>query len=98
MPLRSPLSLLQRDLVPIPDLNPDLYLIVDTPEGAATLDLFIPLLWGDLDLDPDLVLTSQEDHPIPLTSLSSPLFGISGGRRRQGQRRQGKLKRREYWG
>ena len=54
-----------------PDLNPDLDLVANAPEAGVPLELFLSLLWGDLDLNPDLVLASQEDPPIPLTSLLS---------------------------
>ena len=69
LPLCSPCSLLQFNLNPDPDLDLDLDLVIDAPELAVPLDLFLPLLREDLDLDPDLVLVSQEDAPVPLLSL-----------------------------
>ena len=69
LPLRSLRSHLQRDLDPDPDLNPNLDLVVDTPEVAVPLYLFLPLLQGDLSLDPDLVLVLQEYPPTPFLSL-----------------------------
>ena len=64
--LHSPRSLLRRDLDPDPDLNPHLDLVVDAPEAAVPVDLLLPLILGDLNLDPDLVLASHEDPPILL--------------------------------
>ena len=65
LPLRSPCSLLLRDLDPNPGLDLDLNLVVDNPKAAVPLDLFLLLLRQDLDLDPELVLTSQEDPLFP---------------------------------
>ena len=56
MPLCSPRSLLRRNIDPDPDLDPELDLVTDSPEAAVPLDLFLLLLQGYLDLDPDLVL------------------------------------------
>ena len=64
--LCSPQSLLRRNLDLNSDLNPELNLFVNGPDAAVPLDLFLPLLWGDLDLNPDLFLAFQEDPPIPL--------------------------------
>ena len=73
--LHSPCSLLRRNLNPDPDLDPNFDLVVDAPEAAVPLDLFLPLIHGDLDLDPDIFLASQEAPPIPLpSSLSPPLL------------------------
>ena len=55
LPLYYPLSLLWRDLDTNHDLDPDLNIVVDAPKAAVPMDLFLPLLQGDLDLDPDLV-------------------------------------------
>ena len=66
LPLRTPRSLLQRNLDPNTDLDPDLDLVVDAPEAAGPLDLFLLLLRGDLDLNPDLVLALQEYPPVLL--------------------------------
>ena len=66
LPLRSPRSLLRRDPDPNPDLEPDLDLFINATEASVPLDLLLPLLWGYLDLNPDLVLASQEDTPTPL--------------------------------
>ena len=56
MPLRSPRSLLQRNLDTEPYLDPELDLVIDAPEAAVLLNLFLPLLQCYLDLDPDLFL------------------------------------------
>ena len=64
--LCSPHSLLRRNINHNPDLDPDLDLVVNAPEAALPLDLFLPLLWGDLNLYPDLVLALQEYPLIPL--------------------------------
>ena len=48
LPLRSPRSLLRRDIDPVIDLDPDLDLIVNDPEAAVPLDLFLPLLQGEI--------------------------------------------------
>ena len=66
LPLRSPCSLLRHNLYPDPDLDPDLDIVVDAPEAAVPLDLFLPLLQRDLNLDPDLLLALQDD---PTTTL-----------------------------
>ena len=60
LPLRSPCKLLQCNIDPDPDLNPDFNLVVDAPKAAVPLDVFLPLLRRGLDLDPDLVLALQE--------------------------------------
>ena len=72
MSFRSPCSFLWRDLYPYPDLDPDLNLVVDDTEAELPLDLFLPLIWGDLDLNPDLVLTQKENPPTSLPLLLSP--------------------------
>ena len=46
LPLRSPHSLLLLDLDPDPDLDLDLNLVVDAPEAAVPLDLFLLLIRG----------------------------------------------------
>ena len=74
LPLRPPCILLRRDLDPNPDLDLCLNLFVDAPEAVVPLDFFLSLIRGDLDLGPDLVLTSKEDHPIPLPSSYLPSF------------------------
>ena len=73
LPLHSPHSLLQHYINPNPDLNPDLDLVVDAPKALVPLDLFLTLLRGGLNFNPDLLLVFQEDPPIPLLLLASPL-------------------------
>ena len=70
LPLRSLHSLLQNNLDS--DLDLDLDLVVYAPKSEVPLDLFLVLLQGDLKLDPDLVLVSQENPTIPLPSSLSP--------------------------
>ena len=78
MPLCSPRSLLQRNIDPDPDLDPDLDIFINALKAAVPLDLFLLLLWGCLELDPDLVLASQEYPPIHLPSLLlTPLLSPS---------------------
>ena len=72
LPLHFPRSYLQCNFDPVHDLDLDLYLIVDAPKAVLPLDLFIPLLRGNLDIHLDLVLELQEDSPLPLLPLSSP--------------------------
>ena len=71
---RPPYSLLRHNIDPDPDFYMDLDLVVDAPNAALSLDLFLPLLRGHLYLDPELVLASQEDPPIYLPSQLLPLL------------------------
>ena len=59
LPLCSPHRLLQCNIDPEPDLKLYLNLVVESPEVAVLLDLFLLLLWGYLELSPDLVLALQ---------------------------------------
>ena len=72
LPLRSPLSLLRRNINPDLDLSLDLDLVFDSPKAAVPLDVFLPRIWGDVDLDTDTVLAFQEDPLITLLSWLSP--------------------------
>ena len=74
LPLRSPHILLRRDPNLDPELDPDLDLVLDGPEAAVPLDLFLMLPLGDLDLDPDLVLDLDLNIFLNIDPPPPPIF------------------------